>query len=265
MLWRILSAVVVLFWAVMTGLLIRDSYFPDQSRFAEVPPKFVFDLFLTHASALNNNLHLYHGSEKIGHTSFSVRRDGDDGEGDPAPEPVYAVLASGSLNLPADGEQTNDLHYRLSSELLDAEKWKSFDLEIKAPGSDLLATISWIDGQKMPAVEVKKAGQVVMNSGFLQTLLALKNPLGEGKGWLSGLPQLPENAPPPVFAAREGLMDLAGKQRRCYVVSLQMMQVGEMRLLFTEAGELARIELPQDYRFVEPMMHGLEKGINTLE
>ncbi|TDU63199.1 hypothetical protein EI77_04407 [Prosthecobacter fusiformis] len=263
MLWRILSAVVVLFWAVMTGLIIRDTYFPDHSRFAVVPPKFVFDLFLTEAAAFNNTLHLYHEKEKIGHTTFTIRRDGNVEEDEEAP--VYAVLASGSMDLKESQIAGHDVTYRLTGELEDAERWSSFDLELKSVSADMQATVIWKTGDKLPAIEVKKAGQLVMNTQFIQTMMAMKGAFGGETDWLAQLTKVREGAQAMPLKAREGIMELAGKQRRCYIVTLDVLQMEEVRLYFTEVGELARIEFPQGYRFIEPMMHGLERGMNTLE
>lgn len=263
MLWRILSAVIVLFWAVMTGLVIRDTYFPDQSRFAIVPPRFVLDLFLTEAAAFNNMLHLYHEQQKIGHTTFTIRRDGGESE-----MPVYAVLATGSVNIQQPGQTGQELTYRLTGELEDAERWLSFDLELKAMTADVHAKIAWKRGDKLPEIEVKQAGKLVMNTQLLQTLMALPGAgLGSAGGidWMSLIPKAQEGSMALPLVAREGIMELAGKQRRCYIVTLKVLQKEEVRVYFTEVGELARIELPQDYRFVEPLMHGLEKGMNTLE
>jgi hypothetical protein len=41
------------------------------------------------------------------------------------------------------------------------------------------------------------------------------------------------------------------------------MQGYEAQLYFTEIGELARVDLPGGYRLLEPMLHGLEKGLTT--
>ncbi|MDZ4289150.1 MAG: hypothetical protein U0984_14385, partial [Prosthecobacter sp.] len=92
MLWRSISAAIVLFWAVMTGLIIRDAYFPDSSRFAGVPPRMVFDLFLSQAGTFNNQLHLYHEKQKIGHAHFAINLLKEE----PGP-PVYALIAHGSI------------------------------------------------------------------------------------------------------------------------------------------------------------------------
>jgi hypothetical protein len=100
MFWRFLTAIIVVFWAVMTGLIIRDIYFPDHSRFAVVPVSMVFDLFLSEAVAFNNTLHLYHLDEKIGHASFTIRKVSEDAE-----EPLYAFLATGSVRTPREKDK----------------------------------------------------------------------------------------------------------------------------------------------------------------
>ena len=59
------------------------------------------------------------------------------------------------------------------------------------------------------------------------------------------------------LTAREGLMDLAGKNRRCYVLEITMMDHYHLKALFTEVGELARVDLPQGYTLLEPLVFGL--------
>ncbi|SKA92600.1 hypothetical protein SAMN02745166_01917 [Prosthecobacter debontii] len=262
MLWRILSALIVLFWAMMTGLIIRDTYFPDYSRFAVVPPRFVFDLFLSEAAAFNNTLHLYHEKERIGHTTFTIRKDG----GEDQVQVLYALLASGMVTFPVPNAKDQDLNFRLTAELEDAERWHSLDLELKSGSADLFAVIQWKVGDELPQVEVKKGGQVVMNTEMMKTMMAMKGAFGGGFEWLAelGTAQSAVAEASPLHA-REGIMELAGKKRRCYIVTWQVFQTEEIRIYFTEVGELARIELPQDYRFIEPMMHGLEKGLSTME
>ena len=60
-------------------------------------------------------------------------------------------------------------------------------------------------------------------------------------------------------------MDLAGKTRKCYIVTATLLGMYEVLVYFTEVGELARIELPQGYRLIEPMMHGLERDVKLEE
>ncbi len=264
MLWRLLSALVVLFWAVMTGLIIRDTYFPDHSRFAEVPVRMVFDLFLSEAAAFNNTLHVYQGQEKLGHTSFALRRM-DEGL-DANAKPIYALVANGSLNLPGPNGKI-DIGYQVNGELLEAEQWKSFDVRVNAPNAEMEAEIFWKEGDKLPKIEIKKGGQVIMNTAMAQALI--DNP--GAAGWITqmlpmkmDMKSLPQ-ASAAKLQAREGRLELAGKQRRCYIVTATLMQGYEAKLYFSELGELARVELPGGYRLLEPMMHGLEPGMSTYE
>lgn len=257
MFWRLTTAMIVLFWAVMSGLVIRDTYFPDHSRFAEVPVRFVFDLFLSEAAAFNNTLHLYQGQEKIGHTTFALRRtDGKTEE----QEPVYAIVANGSLTVPGTAEKT-EFGFRLNGELMGGEKWQKFEIQINAPQSETEAVIAWKDGDKLPQMEVKKGGKVIMNSAMAQTMM--DSPA------VSGLitQLLPANslsrATGMCLHAREGRLELAAKQRRCYIITCTLMQDYEAQFYFTEIGELARVDLPGGYRLLEPMLHGLEKGLTT--
>lgn len=261
--WRFLSALILLFWAVMTGLIIRDTYFPDQSRFAAVPPRFVFDLFLAEAAAFNNSLHLYKGEEKIGQTNFSIRRE----EGNPG-RPVYAVLASGSMDLPASSRPggRQDVSFRLVAELVNAEEWTALDMDISSPAAGMDAEIRWKEGESAPDFRVKKDGRTLVDSSTLSSFMAVQGALGGRSGLLSQAARLQDaGSGSSPLTAREGLMELAGKRRRCYVVTLKVLGSEEVRMLFTEAGELARIDLPQGYRFIEPMMHGLEKGIRLTD
>ena len=64
MIWRVAAVLVVLFWAVMSGLLVRDVYFPEASRFAAVPPRMVIDLFLRQSEVFGSTLHLHHHRER---------------------------------------------------------------------------------------------------------------------------------------------------------------------------------------------------------
>jgi hypothetical protein len=266
MVWRLISAAILLFWAVMTGLIIRNSYFPDSSRFASVAPKLVFDLFLNEAAAFNNTLHLYHELEKTGHANFTIRRLSPDANG----QPIYALGSHGAFDTPGEGPDKPNNQFRINAELDDAERWRSFDIEVINHGNNTTARVRWKRGDAFPDIEIKRGNQIIMNSQMAQAFMALQ---GGGVGaagggdWLSQFSQ--SGASDMVGAmqlhAREGIMDLAGKQRHCYIISAGLPGVYEAKIYFTEVGELARIELPQDYRLLEPMMHGLEPELNTVE
>jgi hypothetical protein len=261
MFWRIFTAFILVFWAVMTGLRIRDSYYADDSRFAEVPVRMVFDLFLKQAAAFNHTLDIYHHEEKLGHTSFMIQKLNRNKEG-----VSYALHVNGSVQIPTETVPVQ-ANFNFLVELAEGESWRSFKLEFKAPAMQTEAVISWKQGDVFPDMDVKKNGQMVMNTEIAKSVIGIKESLGGGSDWL--LAMLPTGTLPDVKAinlkAREGRMDLAGKQRRCYIVQSPVMPSNQLKMYFSELGELARVDLPHGFRLIEPMMHGLEPRLKTLE
>lgn len=259
MFWRIISALGILFWAVMTGLLIRDTYFPEESRFAEVPPKFVLDLFLNNRDAATTLL-LYRDEEKLGHSTFLIRKQ-KELAGMPV---VYDLQGSGIVEGKAFGAKAADLSWRLVGELGEGHEWRSMIFQTGwRPGEGpegmkdgISAMVSWKLGGDAPFFEVRQAGKVIMDNAKADSLLKggtlplgglLGSSLGKGSS-LSSMAQV---------KAREGAMTLAGKKRKCYVLQMQFMGLYEIKMLFSEAGELTRIDLPQGFHLLEPTIHGL--------
>eukprot|EP01031_Cornospumella_fuschlensis_P007890 gene7890-9753_t len=147
----------------MTGLVIRDAYFPDSSRFAEVPPRMVFDQFLSQAGVFNNQLHLYHERDRIGHAHFAINFLKDL----PGP-PVYALIASGSFAQLGDAEAKSVTSFHLSAELENGETWRNFQIQTKSPATNTTGTVAWKRGDAFPQIEAKRGDEVILNSASLQ-------------------------------------------------------------------------------------------------
>lgn len=262
MFWRTISALGILFWAVMTGLLIRDAYFPEESRFAEVPPKVVLDLFLNHRESATTLL-LYRGEEKLGHSTITVRKQ------PPAPgqTSIYDLQGSGQVEGKAFGAEGSDLTWRMSSELDEGQEWKTMIFQTGwRPGDGpwdardgVAATVVWKRDSGSPTFEVRQGGKVIMDTAKANSMLKGGSlPLGGLLGSSLGAAAASNMA---QVKAREGAMTLAGKRRKCYILQMQFMGLYEIKMLFTEAGELARIDLPQGYHLLEPTIHGLGASI----
>lgn len=258
MIWRAAAILAVLFWAVMSGLLVRDVYFPEASRFAVVPPRVVIDLFLRQSDSFGSNLHLYHQRERIGHASFQISH-----RIKPNHNEVYDVLARGVVEQPGEGDSRHvEASWTVACILADAERWEHLEIKADFPHRDASMKMSWNEKQSAPDVLVKQGQRVVMNSQDVKMLL------GAGQdGALSMLSLLgvgpPKNdgtAKETKLQAREGVMMLAGRQRKCFVLTLPIFGQREVKMMFTEAGELARIDLPDDYSLLEPTIHGLQEG-----
>lgn len=78
MIYRTVAALIVLFWLVMTALLIRNEVNPEDSGVREVPLTHVLKLLYRHE--VQSNLRIYQGGTPIGHLSFHPKRDKETSE-----------------------------------------------------------------------------------------------------------------------------------------------------------------------------------------
>lgn len=249
MLPRLPAALLWGFWAVLTGWLVRDTYFPPAERHRAIPPGEVFDRFLAQADAFNTTLQVYHGQESAGHAVLSVQPREQDGE------TRHHLVATGTVTPPslhsAGGQASAELSFRLGLTFAAGGDWRAFDLDASAPEAGLRARLGWQGDQQLPKVDIRQNNQIILDSAGLENLLRSGGallPAGLTK-------QLTEN--PPVLKAVEGDMELAGKRRPGLRLSLDLPGVGAARAWFTGDGLLVRAELPGGYRLVEPLIHGL--------
>lgn len=249
MLPRLPAALLWGFWAVLTGWLVRDTYFPAAESHRAIPPGEVFDRFLAQADAFNTTLQIYHDQESVGHAVISVQPR------EQAGELRHHLVATGTVtpsNLhPAGGQGRAELSFRLGLTFAAGGAWRAFDLDASAPEAGLRARLGWQDGQELPKVDIRQNDQIILDTAGLETLLRSGGallPAGLTK-------QLTEH--PPVLRAVEGDMELAGKRRPGLRLNLELPGLGAARAWFTGDGLLVRAELPGGYRLVEPLIHGL--------
>lgn len=257
MIWRVAAFLAVLFWAMMSGLLVRDVYFPEASRFAMVPPRVVIDLFLRQSDSFGSQLHLYHHREKIGHASFQISQ-----RIKPNHQAVHDILARGVVEqMEDDGRRQVAAAWNVACILADAERWQHLEIRAEFPERNASMKLAWGENEAAPEVLVKQGERVLMNSQDMKMILGAGD--GGAMAMLSlfgggGLAKLGERPKQTALSAREGVMMLAGRQRKCFVLTLPVIGPHEVKMLFTEAGELARIDLPDGYSLLEPTIHGLQ-------
>jgi hypothetical protein len=256
MLWKVLTAVLLLFWSVMTGLLMRTVYFPEQSVLAEVPVRMVLDLFLNQAVTHSNTLHLYHQEKRLGHASFHVIRSGKEVE----EAPLYRMTVSGGLDAEAGEGRRLAAGWRMEADLRDGEELEALRMDLTAAEVERTVQIRWKKGEKLPAMEVRQGNRVVMDTKGALAMAGMGEQLGLFGG-VMGFGEGAGGAPQVEVEAREGLMELAGRGRRCFVVRMRFFGVHEAQALFTEVGELARVDLPHGFSLKEPLIHGLEPDL----
>lgn len=248
----------------MTGLLVRDVYFPEESRFAEVPPGLVLDRFLRQTEVNASTLHLYHGPDKIGHANLTIGSSQT-----PGGSIRYNWLARGVVEKAQGRGERLNATWEVSG-LSDAKgDWRHMELAATLPHQNASLKVTWAEGEKFPAVKVIQNGKAMIdtqNAGPLMTLGLAGLQSGAGGDWAKALVPLANGSPEAGafhFTAREGGIVLAGRERRCFLVTAPLPGGQQVRMIFAETGELARIELPQDYRLIEPLIHGMIPPLET--
>ena len=235
--WRFITLLIFAFWAVMVTLLIRATYYPEESRFAQLPPRAVLKMFLDQANS-SNTLHLYHEGVKVGHVFLSAHHPSDRLDSDD-----YSLLISGLLEKGAVKDLDGALSWRVGMLLLGAERWGGASGQVRLHDSATVFDFNWPQSAQLPAFTLRKGTEIVADDKLLQMLIPETVPDAGGDQLIN-------------VRAREGVMMLAGQNRRGYVLELKFMEY-HVKAFFTEAGELAFAELPGGYRALEPVVHGL--------
>lgn len=247
MLWRFLVILVTLFWLVMAVLLVRVTYFPEGSPFAQLPPGSVLKLFLDRGAS-GKQLHLYHGEKRIGHVTLDLRRVPARRE----PED-YLLLLSGMVERGVMRDVTSSLTWRININLREGRRWAGAGGQVRMPELNVLLNFNWREGSPTPEFTLHRRGVLQADDKLLQPLLGQ---FGTGPGG-GALPSAAGQDDLLSVSARENAMKIAGQNRKGYVIAFSVMDRYRATAFFTEEGDLALIDLPDGYRALEPNIHGL--------
>jgi hypothetical protein len=241
---------VLAFWLVMTVLLVRYTYFPEGSRFAEVPPRVVMKLFLEQG-VKNNAMHVYHYDKKIGHASFEARKvkSIESLPGDPV---THVVKINGLLEKGMLSAVKDPIIWRLEARLKGMEQFEYFKAHIYMQDSGITAELVWNAGDRAPKISFASKEGPRPETEMLQTLL----------GQVLGSGSMPGGAAAPSeqsvqLTTRQGTMNIGGQKRLGFTMEIGATEAWKMKAFFTEAGELALVTLPDGYRLMEQTIYGL--------
>jgi hypothetical protein len=252
---RAFMALVLAFWLVMTVLLVRYTYFPEGSQFAEVPPRVVLKLFLEQGSK-NNTMHVYHYDKKIGHSSIdakAIRMIDARGR-----EPTAHVLRmSGTLEKGVLKSVNEIVHWRLEARLKHMDQFEFLKGHVLLQETGYTAEFTWNAGDRSPKLSITRKGEAIVDPGMVQGLL------GQVMGGGMALAGQPAIAPGSIsedrvqMTTREGSLNIGGQKRHGYTMEIGAMEQWRLKAFFTEAGELALVTLPDGYRLMEQVIYNL--------
>ncbi|MDB6074734.1 MAG: hypothetical protein JWO89_2374 [Verrucomicrobiaceae bacterium] len=260
MLWRIATGLIVLFWAVMTVLLVRHTYFPTEAEFAVIPVKMLMERYAKNPN-LSNTLQLMQGGQKCGNVTLVLIEWKDQQTG---AHKGYTLQAGGMVEQEPRATPESRVTWSFSGDFTDDERWERVALGAQSSVTKTFVSVGWRKGQEIPSIEVRKGDKVIMDTaGALNE--AKQSPMMAGMGGLTsfipglgGMNKAVSLETLIHLSAREAAMPLGGKPRKAFVLTTSLMSLYQAKTWFTEAGEVVRVDLPGGYRLVSPMVMGID-------
>lgn len=248
---RVVVAAVLLFWVVMTTLLLRVTYFPEGSMFEKVPPEVVLRMFLQQPKTSSTWL-LFQRDKRLGPVSISQHRVGRRQQTG-REEDDYVVRVQGTLERGALETVKGSVVWRVSFLVEGLQVLRSASGQVRMPEEDRVLDFEWTLGDEMPKFTLKQAGVVMMDDKLVEPLVAQmlggKEQRADGEGEsLGSMLRL---------SARQGMITLSNDKRQGYVLEMVALEQWKAKAFFTEVGELALIDLPEGFRVVEQIIYGL--------
>jgi len=259
MLWKSVTALILLFWGIMTALLVQHTYFPDNGELAEVPVAAVLHRVVQNRQPTRNTLQLLHDKAKIGHADLSITEWREPLE----PKPNgYAWQAGGMIDGAATGTPNSNIAWRFEGNLANDQTWDKLTLAVRVTATDSNLFVSWKRGDERPTIEVRRAGKQIMDTQAV--LDQAKTEQGITSGVTSLLPGFLGNQKLSLenaihVKANESRLSIAGKPRKGYTLTLSLFSLYQAKAHYTEAGELARIDLPRGLLLIDPLLEGLNR------
>jgi hypothetical protein len=258
--WRVVTFLILSFWLLMTGLLVEKVYFRKGLR-QPVSLQHVLDRGTEAVGATESMDLLYQGALR-GRAGVRVQRwFGDEA----TPAGGYLLDCSGTIDgLPTS--QIPSMNWHSVGRLDRMLQWQSIYLRGRVMDTDTSFIIEWSRSVGKPIVEVRRSGQLIMDMAAIeQQAELLKKIPGLPLPSLPGLPSLGEAAKAEgalsesvKLEATAGQYELAGEMRDCFYISGSALGLYKAEALFTEAGELAKIDLPNGWRLTNPVVGVLQ-------
>lgn len=242
---RFLALSIVAFAGTMTFLLVRVVYFPEFDRLPKVDPEHVMELFLDNHDV--TDLYIYRDGLAVGEINMMPSRD-QDGSG----KVELGFTAEGVVELPNLPRQRLTWRGRIHLGPAPARKLERVELRVNFRKPNVAVSMQ-IDPVSFDFhYMVSQDGVVVTDSrtdpdaiGVAQVQLLMA-------AW--GIDLSGRKAEPAVWEARRGTLDIAGHRAGAYFVVIDIPGAGEIRLSFSEAGEMLELKSPLGYEVLAPAL-----------
>lgn len=260
---RWISPLIIAFWLVMTVLLVRTVWFPEQSGLTEVHPNLVLQQFVAQKSVATE-LHLFdRRKQRIGTVHIATRDHGVEDNG----QPRFDLLVTGRIEEPdSTGDTPPTVTWTASSEVVDGEQLSRLRFNLRIPASDVEVIMERSDDEPL-MYQMTQRGRVMLSSdggtgggGALGPLAGMLSGMGLGLDGLtrdagsgaSGLQDALE------VEARQAMIEYGGRARPGYRLTAKLLKRHGAVIEFSMAGELLRVTTDDGYLLVNPIYFGAE-------
>lgn len=264
MLWKSVTALIVLFWLAMTSLLIRHTYFPDAPVLTSVPVVQALDHIANHRHVSTSTLTLTQHGKRQGSADLNIS---EWRELQSHKRLGFHFQAGGQVVAP--GQETTmgaSLTWRFDGDFKEAGGWQQLSLAARVPATDTSLFIGWKQGDEQPKIEVWRNKELVMDTK--RALEEARQKQGAGSLGLMGgmLPGMFGSQSVSLenliqLRADEGIIPIAGKKRKGRILTIALMGFYQAKASYTEDGELTRVELPQGWQLIDPLLEGLDAAL----
>lgn len=241
---RLLSAGIVGFWLVMTGLLVQKIWFPAESRLAEVDPRAVFDLFVSRDR--ETQLEIFRDREVIGTLrAVPVPRSGM------RPPYYHRFLLDGRVKFSSGGLfDEAGLFLKGSLSLSQEGEVPELNLTLSLSRPEFSLEVSKKAGDAAPAVRLKRGDIELLNTeGQANPLASMLLPMvGLSAEDLERAGRAARaEAEETEIKARHGRFTVRGQSWNGYIVTREKngraVEPG-FKLYLTDTGEILQVDTP---------------------
>ena len=248
---RILTATIIGFWVLMTGILFRSIWFPEDSGLTQVDPGAVCQLIA--ARGEGSALDVYDDRVRVGNLSIEAAPVTKGGE------TLTRLKLSGLIRLGSGVLSDTNLNLNGWLELNPLGNLQSYRLTLITNKPAFELTMGQVSPHVAPALLVKQGRTVLMDSTLPSKGTGEGNPLMGlilGTLGLSGseFKQIQAEAEAAAAAvkieARQGKFDLAGTTRQGFVLRIGAPGKPGYRICVENTGEIVRLETPVSYHLL---------------
>lgn len=267
---------VIAFWAVTVLLLLKRSYFSDESAMATVAPEKVFEMFFAWAEGAE--FAILKDGRRIGQMSLSGQL-GKATSASAGGGALREISLAGSLDAggeegsqaKASGRRSEGTYWRGVIAVADGLIFPSGEFVLRVPQAGLGAQFAFDQPAGMISANVRSAGEELFSYrgnpkgladlpelGWVGQLLPLEALLGGG-----GLSEGAMKAWVPEITGRYGAAKVAGRRMMVYQLAVKSgpagnQSKGEMKLYLSETGEPLMITTPWGYEALAEVLAPIE-------